>query len=575
MVQSDARSVGRLSAPIGLARAPWRWWLLCVVAGGLQALSLAWPGAADWAQPVPYVQWLAMAALVLALGRARTMGHATVRAAVFGVAWLAGTFWWLFVSMHVYGGLVAPVALAGVLGLAGFLALYTSAAAALWWWALQRLGPGARAVALWGVLWTGAELLRGSWFTGFPWGAVGYAHGGHWAGWAPWLGVYGVGALAAAVAATWGLAVWTCWRQRQVVWGWLLAALALPVALGALSGPLHSAALARTHAHGALQLRLLQGNIAQDQKFDANTGIDRALRWYPEQLTAATAAGAKAPALVVMPETALPLLPHQVDDVWWQGLLQTVAESRMAGAEGTALLIGLPLGSFEAGYTNSAWGMTPAQAEQALDAAAVSSAREAVIAAPWQRYDKHHLVPFGEFIPPFFRWFTDLMNIPLGDFNRGALVQPVWSWAGQRLAAHICYEDLFGEELAAQFATQTPPTVLINLSNIAWFGDTLAIDQHLQIARWRALELGRPVVRATNTGATVVIDHRGQVQAALARHTAGVLDAEVQGRDGLTPYAVWAGRWGLWPVWGVVALVGLWCAWPWARPRALARVPRP
>jgi len=156
-----------------------------------------------------------------------------------------------------------------------------------------------------------------------------------------------------------------------------------------------------------------------------------------------------------------------------------------------------------------------------------------------------------------FRWFTNLMNIPLGDFDRGALPQPAWAHAGQRIAPNICYEDLFGEELAAAFADpQTAPTVLVNMSNIAWFGDTIAIDQHLHISRLRAIELGRPMLRATNTGATAVIDHRGQVTHALERLVRGRLEATVQGRSGLTPYASWTARWGLSPLWiGCLTLV--------------------
>src|SRR5690606_25561008 len=171
--------------------------------------------------------------------------------------------------------------------------------------------------------------------------------------------------------------------------------------------------------------------------------------------------------------------------------------------------------------------------------------------APPYRYDKHHLVPFGEFIPPFFRWFTQMMHIPLGDFARGGVGQPSLAWQGQRLAPNICYEDLFGEELAARFADPaTAPTVLVNLSNIGWFGDSVAIDQHLSISRLRALEFERPMVRATNTGATAVIDHRGRVTHRLAGHTRGVLEAQVQGRTGaVTPYAWWAARAGLLPLW--------------------------
>jgi apolipoprotein N-acyltransferase len=185
------------------------------------------------------------------------------------------------------------------------------------------------------------------------------------------------------------------------------------------------------------------------------------------------------------------------------------------------------------------------------------------------RFDKHHLVPFGEFIPPLFRWFTDLMNIPLGDFNRGPLGQPTFEWKGQRLAPNICYEDLFGEELGAQFADAArAPTILVNLSNIAWFGDSVAIDQHLQISRMRAIEFRRPMIRATNTGATVIIDHQGHVQRALPRLTRGVLTGEVQGQTGITTYAWWVSRFHLWPLW-LAGLAILGAAW-W-RTRRFAR----
>ncbi len=113
-----------------------------------------------------------------------------------------------------------------------------------------------------------------------------------------------------------------------------------------------------------------------------------------------------------------------------------------------------------------------------------------------------------------------MMRIPLGDFNRGAVGQASFEWKGQRLAPNICYEDLFGEELGARFADPAlAPTIFVNVSNIAWFGNTVAIDQHLQISRMRALEFSRPMIRATNTGATVIIDHAGKVTHALERHT--------------------------------------------------------
>ena len=545
------------------------WLVICVLAGWLQAAALAWP-VRGWSppglspgEPSGWLQIGSLALLVLALLHVHQVRQGVWRAWVFATAWLASTFWWLFVSMHTYGGLPAWLAALAVVVLAGLLALYYALAAGL----MCALAPRSRFRQAWmfAALWTLAELARGRWLTGFPWGAGGYAQVDLMAAWAPWVGVYGMGAIAALLAYTLavGLSVLGAWVHSAMVaptrrpgapepvrWyhrrGRALTAVQAVAGAVLLFALLSSVLWGRawrdqgqrdTTAHGELRVWLLQGNIAQDQKFEPGTGVAQALRWYPEQIAVAAEAARvdtlRGPQLVVAPETALPMLPDQLGDAFWQPLLRGLSQP---GASMGALL-GLPLGSYEQGYTNSAWGIEPGTA-----------------AAPqpggFFRYDKHHLVPFGEFIPPMFRWFTDLMRIPLGDFNRGALAQPAWSWAGQRIAPNICYEDLFGEELAASFQNpDAAPTVLVNLSNIAWFGDSVALDQHLQISRLRALELGRPMLRATNTGATAVINHRGEVTHQLPRLTRGRLEAVVEGRSGSTPFARWAGRWGLWPAW--------------------------
>jgi apolipoprotein N-acyltransferase len=220
---------------------------------------------------------------------------------------------------------------------------------------------------------------------------------------------------------------------------------------------------------------------------------------------------------------------------YWAALQQ---HFRSPGPDGRprAALVGVPLGSFDAGYTNSVAGLSAQPQPGAPDGADY-------------RYDKWHLVPFGEFIPAGFRWFTQMMNIPLGDFARGVRNPPSFRVGAERVAPNICYEDLFGEELARRFVDAAQaPTLLANVSNIGWFGQTVAVPQHLHISRLRSLELQRPMLRATNTGATAVIDHRGRVRALLPPHTEGVLHASVQGRSGVTPYAAWAGRWDLWPL---------------------------
>jgi apolipoprotein N-acyltransferase len=480
---------------------PWPWPLEVLAAAALGALqTLAYVHTEAWWLQLACVGLLAWCARHASPGRAAGLG------AAYGTAWVATGTWWLYISMHRYGGLPAWMAVTAVLALAAVLSLYLALALALF--ARGRRGRPLGDAALFAAVWLLAELARGVLFTGFPWIAAGYAHvDGPLAAWAPWVGVYGIGALAAFVAALPAL------QPDRSAASWLRG-IVLPLAL--LAGPGLVGAPDFTQPTGTLSVTLLQGNVAQDEKFES-THQAAALEWHVGAL------GAARGDLVVAPETAIPFLPQQMPDGLWDGLQARFSQG------GTAALVGVPLGNETEGYTNSAAGFAAGQ--------------------PPYHYDKQHLVPFGEFIPRFFRWFTELMNIPLGDFNRGPLVAPSFVVKGERVAPNICYEDLFGEELAARFADPAgAPTILANLSNIGWFGQTIAVDQHLQISRLRSLELQRPMLRATNTGATVVIDHRGAVRAWLEPHTRGVLEAKVQGRQGNTPFATWASRFGLWPL---------------------------
>jgi apolipoprotein N-acyltransferase len=173
-------------------------------------------------------------------------------------------------------------------------------------------------------------------------------------------------------------------------------------------------------------------------------------------------------------------------------------------------------------------------------------------------------VPFGEFIPLGFRWFVNLMSIPLGDMTSGRDIQPAFPIKDQRVLPNICYEDLFGEEIAEQLNNpaqgQKPATMLLNTSNLAWFGDTIAIPQHLQISQMRTLETGRPMLRATNTGATAIINGGGVIVEQLPVNTYGVLAAQVQGTAGSTPYILWGNKLFL-----ALAALSLAGAWFWAR----------
>jgi apolipoprotein N-acyltransferase len=466
------------------------------------------PVIATWAWPA---QLLCVALLFWRLSGA-TAWRGALLGWAFGTGWFVCATWWLFISMHRYGGLPSWMAALGVFALGAGMALLPALAFAAF--ARWRRGAALPDVGLFAALWLLAELARGMLFTGFPWSASGYAHvDSPLAALAPWVGVYGMGAVAALLAALL-IAPWTTATLRKR-WRPGFAALVLLGALAITPVPQF------TQATGTLRVALLQGNVPQDEKFSLRH-LPQALQWTREQLLAANAD------LVVGAETVIPLLPHQLDPLYWQPLLEHFRQP------GRAALVGLPLGDEQLGYTNSAAGI---------------AAHTAGLPEGFYRYDKHHLVPFGEVIPPLFKWFVRMMDIPLGDFNRGALVAPSFDVKGERIAPNICYEDLFGEELAARFTdVATAPTILANLSNIGWFGESIAVGQHLNISRMRTLELQLPMLRATNTGATAVIDHRGQVTHALAPHTAGVLQGSVQGRSGITPFARWAGSLGLWPL---------------------------
>ncbi len=503
---------------------PTRWWpgglaaAGALVAGGLHAGALApWAhGLAPW---MPAVwQTLALAGLAGLLVPARSARQVAFLTWLYGTVWLVGATGWMFVSLHRYGGLPAWLSALAVGLLCAALSLYLGAAG--WLWARGRSGSWWRDALAWGGAWLLAEWARAVVFTGFPWGASGYALvDTPLAGLAPWLGVYGVGALWATVVTA---SVWSLSRHAGVaarLSGLAAAAVLLFVGWGA-------GRLTFTVPVGTpLSVTLLQSNVPQDEKFAAERQ-GAMLLWHAEQLRSARTT------LVVAPETAIPLLPFQLPEGYWSSLA-----SAFPASGGRYALVGVPLGDFEHGYTNSIVGLGAGHA----------GAEPEAWGDPY-RYDKHHLVPFGEFIPWGFRWFVRMMNMPLGDFTRGPLVAPSFAVRDQRVAPTVCYEDLFGEELAARFRDAThAPTILANVSNLAWFGESVAIHQHLQIARMRSLEFQLPTMRATNTGATVVIDHQGRVAARLPANTRGSLEATVQGMHGVTPFAWWAGRAGLWP----------------------------
>ncbi len=459
--------------------------------------------------------FLAGAATVLAFAPA---GMFPLAAATFGVLahlWIAAPprrcFWlgfsfgmglfgagvsWVYVSLSQFGGMPAPLAVLATVLFCALLALFTGAAG--WLQARIPAGPTLRACLLIPAAWTLAEWLRSWVLTGFPWLSAGYAAAG-WPlqGYAPLAGVFGVSFLTLLLA---GLAWRIALHNRKLVFFSLFFAL--------VAGGQVLRGVEWTRAAGEpVRIALLQGNIAQELKFRP----ERYARILDTYARLAEETDAK---LIVLPETAVPRFYDNVDPAY---LARLEATARRNGGD---LLLGVPYRTSGTEYYNSVITLGT---------------------APRQLYHKVHLVPFGEFVPPAFGWTLRLIDIPLSDFSRGAPEQPPLEVAGQRIAMNICYEDAFGDEIVRRLPEAT---LLVNVSNVAWFGDSLAPAQHLQIARLRAIETGRMHLTAANTGITAVIDRDGRVIDRLPQFVEGRLDASARGYAGSTPYA----RWRDWPV---------------------------
>jgi apolipoprotein N-acyltransferase len=356
-----------------------------------------------------------------------------------------------------------------------------------------------RACLLVPAAWTLAEWLRSWILTGFPWLSLGYATVG-WPlqGYAPIGGVFALSFLSVALAgAVWLAAVAPVHRVAAIIV--LVAVAAVGQALRAIEWSSPSG--------GPVSVALLQGNIEQSLKFDPQRYV-RTLETY------AGLAQATQARLIVLPETAVPRFLDTVDPAYL-GELQAIARRNNGD-----LLLGVPTRRSAEEFYNSALSLG---------------------VSPVQAYHKVHLVPFGEFVPPGFAWTLRVVNIPMSDFSRGTPGQRLLEVAGERVAVNICYEDAFGDEIAARLPDAT---LLVNMSNVAWFGDSLAPSQHLDIARLRAIETARMHLTATNTGITAIIERDGRVAARLPQFAEGRLEGAAQGYVGATPYV----RLRDWPV---------------------------
>jgi apolipoprotein N-acyltransferase len=460
-------------------------WLTVLLAGAMAVAAFApfgWYPLVLLSLAVLFYQWLADTP-------SRAFGHGYL----FGLGFFGAGISWVYVSIHHYGHVPVVPAFLVMSGLVAFLSLYPATVG----YCIRRLLPGepgwAAMVLALPAGWILSEWVRGWLFSGFPWLTVGSSQvDSPLSGYAPLAGVFGTGLVVAMSA---GLLLAIARDRRRY------ASLGLLVALWA--GGLLLGRIEWTQPRGAaLDVALVQGNIAQEDKW-APDNLAATLSRYSELSFALRDID-----VVVWPETAIPAFYHQVEDSFIPYL------ERELQAAGMTLLTGIPVLDRDTwNYYNSVISINP----------------ETVF------YSKQHLVPYGEYLPlrDVIGDSLDALAVPNADFTSGTSGQPLLHAAGYPVATSICYEVIFGEQLIRDLPEAA---MLVNVSNDAWFGGSLAPHQHLEMARMRARETGRPMLRATNTGISAIIDSRGNITARSAQDEEVVLTGSVIPRAGATPY---------------------------------------
>ena len=457
------------------------------------------------AAELPYGGWMQIPLLSILWWRLSLLKDCSLKqyffsSLTFGIGYFVAGLWWLYISLHDVGGMNVLLSCMAVFLLSTYVAFYFSIACL----SIRFFTSSYRSGLFLASCWVLGEYLREEIFTGFPW--MGFAEAqvnGPFASIAPFFG---------GLACTF-LVIWTSWEIFQLKQRLKISVISIATVLtiSQLAG-----LISFTQPFGEpVSIRLIQGNFEQSLKFNP-LEINRQIDFYASEIKRQKAN------LVIIPETAFPW-PQNNLPVGLMNYLQDFSNSSSSN-----LLLGL-IGEVRTDkglqYTNRATGLSPNT-------------------DPYQ-YDKSHLVPFGEFIPPGFRWFVQAFNVPMSDFARGSLKQEPFKISRKdqpaiHAAITICYEDVFGGELASRIQnSQTPVNLLINMTNLAWFGQSQAPTQQLRLSQMRSLETGLPALRATNTGITAVLGADGKILAALPEFTQASLSIQVQPYAGKTPYVIW------------------------------------
>ena len=496
---------------IKLLQPRWRY-AGALIFGALLTFAYA-PFSQAWLTP------LLLTGFLLMLVRSSSAKQAAWTGFSFGFGWFAAGISWVYVSIDQFGGMPMIASVLVMIILCAYLALFPLLTA--WLWFKCRRYCGSLSLFLVPILWLLTEFLRGWLLTGFPWLGLGYTQTLSTLGnFAPHIGEIGI------AVALWLMALGFTYMLLQNRFEWLFLPLAIVIVawLAPRFNPMH-------YTGEQTSVALVQGNVVQDLKWDAEQ------QWPNFDTYTELTAPHLQHDLIIWPESAItfiePLAQRplaMLDELLLEQettLISGIIDlDRHTGEFFNSMIVmgEQPQGGWQYGHSN--------------------------------RYQKHQLLPIGEFVPfeALLRPIAPLFNLPMSSFSRGAAVQPNLNANGVLIAANICYEVAFSRQIRANVTTDTQ--FLLTISNDTWFGDSHGPHQHWQIAVMRARELGRPMLRATNNGITGVIDHTGATLTRLPQFTAGVASTPVLHVEGETGFA----RFGDLPAWLIAMLASLF-AW--------------
>jgi apolipoprotein N-acyltransferase len=437
---------------------------------------------------------------------------------IFGFGWFASGISWVHVAIDQFGGMPLFVSILLMLLLCLYLALFPALSCYL----ASRLTVQKK-LSLWLIpaTWLAGEYMRGVFLTGFPWLSLGYSQiNSPLNALAPIIGEFGITSIILVM----------CVSITQIVKNKTDKPSLLALAFS-LSAILISHQLTWTQPTGkSANVALIQGNIPQDIKWDQEQVWPTMLKYLDLSRVNFEAD------IIIWPESAVTSLEPAAQEF-------LAMANKSAALKNSAIVTGILNYNFESKeYFNSLVVLGKKELEDTEGSYFYGSKN---------RFDKHHLLPIGEFVP-FQEWLkpiAPLFNLPNSSFSRGEYVQPNLTVNGYKLLPLICFEIAFPAQLNANFKTETD--ILLTVSNDSWFGDSHGPHQHLDIAKMRALEFGRPLMRSTNNGVTAVIDHMGKTVQSVPQFTETVLKADVQIVEGRTPYSVW----GQYSQWGIAVFI--------------------